>query len=347
MVLRVAVAGASGYAGGELVRLIEGHPEFQLDTVTANSNVGKQIGEVHPHLPSVGLELKETTVDVLNGHDVVFLALPHGKSGEFGDAIDARLVVDCGADHRLERKDDWMDYYPGYPGRTWTYGMPELWGQWGKIAESSRIAVPGCNATAVTLGFAPLVQQDLIETTDLVSVLAVGVSGAGKSLREDLLASEVLGSASAYAVGGTHRHNPEILQNLRNVAEHNFDRKQDFALSFTPILVPMSRGILATNTATVRDGVTLDDIRLAFLRNFSIHQFISMLPEERQPRTADVLGSNSAHIQVALDERARRVVVTVAIDNLGKGTAGAAIQSANIALGLDHALGLSRIGVAP
>ena len=346
MTLRVAVAGASGYAGGELVRLIEGHPEFQLDTVTANSNVGKQMGEVHPHLSSVGLELRETTVDVLNGHDVVFLALPHGKSADLGDAIEARLVVDCGADHRLERKDDWVDYYPGYPGSPWTYGMPELFG-YGPLSQTSRIAVPGCNATAVTLGFAPLVHADLIETTDLVAVVAVGVSGAGKSLREDLLASEVLGSASAYSVGGSHRHNPEIVQNLRKVAEYDSDRKQDFSLSFTPIMVPMSRGILATNTATVRKGVTLDDIQTAFMRMFSIHQFITMLPEGRQPRTADVLGSNSAHIQVALDERAGRAVITVAIDNLGKGTAGAAIQSANVALGLQDDFGLSRIGIAP
>jgi N-acetyl-gamma-glutamyl-phosphate reductase len=347
MVLRVAVAGASGYAGGELVRLIDGHPEFQLATVTANSNAGKHLGDVHPHLASVGLELQKTTLDVLKGHDVVFLALPHGKSGELGDSIDARLVVDCGADHRLTSDKDWAEYYGGPYSTPWAYGMPELWGQWGRVSESDRIAVPGCNATAVTFGFAPLVQHDLIETTDLVSVLAVGVSGAGKSLREDLLASEILGSASAYAVGGTHRHNPEILQNLRAVLENDAKPTLEFTLSFTPVLVPMSRGILATNTATVRDGVTLGDLEDAFMKTFSIHRFITMLPAGRQPRTADVLGSNSAHIQVALDERSRRAVITVAIDNLGKGTAGAAIQSANIALGLQDDLGLTRIGIAP
>lgn len=348
MTLRVAVAGASGYAGGELVRLLAGHPELDVVTVTANTNAGKPLGSVHPHLTSLGLTLQDTSLEVLNGHDVVFLALPHGKSGELGDSIDARLVVDCGADHRLTSQHDWADFYGGPYSSPWVYGMPELSPQSrDALATATRIAVPGCNATAVTLGFAPLVTSDLIDTTDLVSVLAVGVSGAGKSLREDLLASEILGSASAYAVGGTHRHNPEILQNLRKVAETDSGRSPDFALSFTPMLVPMSRGILATNTATVKDGVTLDDIRMAFEHSFSIHQFITMLPAGVQPRTADVLGSNAAHIQVALDERANRAVVTVAIDNLGKGTAGAAIQSTNIALGFDGALGLTTIGVAP
>jgi N-acetyl-gamma-glutamyl-phosphate reductase len=341
--LRVAVAGASGYAGGELVRLLAGHPELDVVTVTANSNAGKPLDSVHPHLSSLGLTLQETTRDVVNGHDAVFLALPHGKSGELGDVIDAQLVVDCGADHRLASTDDWAQFYGGDFAQPWVYGMPELGAQRDLVRDATRIAVPGCNATAVTLGFSPLVKHDLIETTDLVSVLAVGVSGAGRRASEELLASEILGSASAYAVGGTHRHNPEILQNLRSVS----NGQQDITLSFTPILVPMSRGILATNTATVRGGVTVDTIRSAFMEAFSEHQFITLLPEGKQPRTADVLGSNAAHVQVALDERASRAVITVAIDNLGKGTAGAAIQSANIALGFDEALGLTTIGVAP
>lgn len=343
MALRVAVAGASGYAGGELVRLLAGHPELDVVTVTARSNAGKPLGSLHPHLSSLGLTLQETTAKTLSGHDVVFLALPHGMSGNLGDAIDARLVVDCGADHRLTSADDWAQFYGGDFAPPWVYGMPELGTQRGLLRDADRIAVPGCNATAVTLGFAPLVKHDLIETTDLVSVLAVGVSGAGRRASEELLASEILGSASAYAVGGAHRHNPEILQNLRSVS----NEQQDFALSFTPILVPMSRGILATNTATVRTGVTLGNLRSAFEEAFAEHHFITLLPEGQQPRTADVLGSNGAHTQVALDERAHRAVITVAIDNLGKGTAGAAIQSANIALGFDESLGLTTIGVAP
>lgn len=340
---RVAVAGASGYAGGELARLLAGHPEFDLVTVTANSNAGKPLGSVHPHLESLGLTLHETSESVLNGHDVVFLALPHGTSGELGEALTADLVVDCGADRRLTDPADWADYYGGEFSAPWVYGMPELGAQRDALVGATRIAVPGCNATAVTLGFAPLVAHGLIDTTDLVSVLAVGVSGAGKSLRGDLLASEVLGSASAYAVGGTHRHNPEILQNLAVVSPS----PSPMTLSFTPMLVPMARGILATNTATLKAGVSDGEIREALEGFYSSEHFVTVLPESRQPRTADVLGSNAAHLQFAVDVRAQRVVVTVAIDNLGKGTAGAAIQSANIALGLPEALGLTALGVAP
>lgn len=341
MGLRVAIAGASGYAGGELARLVTAHPELDLVTVTAHSNAGKPLGSAHPHLESLGLTLADTTLDTLGGHDVVFLALPHGASGALGDSLDARLVVDCGADHRLTNSADWADYYGGAYSQPWAYGMPELPASRDALTDASRIAVPGCNATAVTLGFAPLVLRGLVDTTDLVSVLAVGVSGAGKSLREDLLASEVLGSASAYAVGGAHRHNPEIRQNLVALGA------DEVTLSFTPMLVPMARGILATNTATLRSGVTAAEVRSAIDVFFAENPFVTLLPDVRQPRTADVLGSNATHIQVAVDERANRAVVTVAIDNLGKGTAGAAIQSTNIALGLPEELGLSAIGVAP
>lgn len=341
MTYRVAIAGASGYAGGELARLVSAHPEFDLVTVTANSNAGRPLWDVHPNLGALRLTLHETTADVLSGHDIVFLALPHGESGAFGDALDAPLVVDCGADHRLASADDWTEYYGGKFSSPWVYGLPELGEFRSRLVGATRIAVPGCNATAVTLGFAPLVNRGLVDASDLVSVLAVGVSGAGRSLREDLLASEILGNATAYAVGGGHRHNPEIRQNLRAVGDG------DVSLSFTPVLVPMSRGILATNTARVHDGVTANDVRDAFAVYYADSWFVTLLPEGKQPRVADVVGSNAAHIQVSLDDHAHRAVITVAIDNLGKGTAGAAIQSANIALGLPDETGLTVLGVAP
>jgi N-acetyl-gamma-glutamyl-phosphate reductase len=339
--LRVAVAGASGYAGGELVRLLSGHPEFDVVTVTAHSNAGQTVGSVHPHLATLDLTLVETTPDALSGHDVVFLALPHGKSGELGDSIDARLVVDCGADHRLTNPKEWGDFYGGEFSEPWVYGMPELANQRKLLRDANRIAVPGCNATAVTLGFAPLVAAELIDATDLVSVLAVGTSGAGKSASVDLLASEIGGSATAYGVGGIHRHNPEIRQNLKLVGG------EDVRLTFVPALVPMSRGILATNTATIRSNVRSEELRAALERAYEPESFIHVLPRGTQPRTGDTVGSNAALVQVEVDERAHRVVVTVAIDNLGKGTAGAAIQSANIALGFPEGLGLTSLGVAP
>ena len=341
MTKRVAVAGASGYAGGELVRLLAGHPQFEVVTVTANANAGQSLAEAHPHLASLSLTLQETTAETLSGHDVVFLALPHGASGSLGDEIDADFIVDCGADRRLEDPQDWADYYGGPFNEPWTYGMPELGTQRERLRDTDRIAVPGCNATAVTLGLAPLIEAGLIESEDLVSVLAVGTSGAGKSVAVAGLATEMDGSAHAYQVGGIHRHNPEIRQNLERLGG------QPVSLTFVPALVPMFRGILATNTARLVPGVTAAKIRLMLQDNYMAEKFVHVLPSGVQPRTGDTVGTNGVLIQVDVDERAGRAVVVVALDNLGKGTAGAAIQSLNISLGLPEELGLTMIGVAP
>lgn len=334
MTKRVAVAGASGYAGGELVRLLNDHPEFEVVTVTAHSQAGQQLSDVHPHLPG-NLVLQETTPDVLSGHDVVFLALPHGASGELASRIDADFIVDCGADHRLESPTDWADYYGGPFYQPWTYGMPEMGTQRERLRDTNRIAVPGCNATAVTLGFLPLVHAGLIAPDDLVSVLSVGTSGAGKGSPVEERAHEFGGSAFAYGVGGVHRHNPEIRQNLERAGGQHVN------LTFVPAVVPMSRGILATNTATLNAGVSEERVRQATTEYFLKSRFVHLLPEGEQPTTGETVDTNDALIQVAVDERANRVVVTVAIDNLGKGTAGAAIQSLNVALGLPETQGLT------
>jgi N-acetyl-gamma-glutamyl-phosphate reductase len=348
MSLSVAVAGASGYAGGELLRLLAGHPEFTVTTVTAFSNAGQPLVSVQPHLRSLShLSLVETTPENLVGHDIVFLALPHGKSGEITAALPAdTLVIDCGADHRLTSESDWGAFYGGDYFGAWPYGLPELLladgtRQRKNLVGARRIAVPGCNVTAISLGLAPGIRAQVIEPEDLVAVLAVGPSGAGKSLRTDLLASEMLGSASAYAVGGTHRHTPEIQQNLTAAGGVGV------TISFTPVLVPMSRGILATSTARLAPGVSPADVRSAFEIAYADEPFVHLLPAGQFPRTADTLGANTALIGLAVDEAARRVVTVTAIDNLVKGTAGAAIQSANIALGLPEELGLTTNGVAP
>ena len=348
MSLSVAVAGASGYAGGELLRLLSAHPDFDVRTVTAFSNAGQSLISQQPHLRSLAhLELQPTDAATLAGHDIVFLALPHGKSGEITDALPAEtLVVDCGADHRLTNEADWAKFYGGDFFGAWHYGLPELLladggRQRDVLAGSKRIAVPGCNVTAITLALAPGIRSDLIESSDLVSVLAVGPSGAGKSLRTDLLASELLGSANAYQVGGVHRHNPEIRQNLTAAGG------VDVSISFTPVLVPMSRGILATSTARIRPGVTESQLREAWETAYADEPFVHVLPAGQFPRTADTIGANTALIGLAVDEAAGRVVVVSAIDNLVKGTAGAAIQSTNIALGLPETTGLTVDGVAP
>lgn len=348
MPLSVAVAGASGYAGGELLRLLAAHPDFDIQTVTAFSNAGEPLIATQPHLRSLaGMTLLETTAENLSGHDVVFLALPHGKSGEVTASLpEGTLVIDCGADHRLTDEDDWAAFYGGDYFGAWTYGLPELVHadgskQRSQIQNTKRIAVPGCNVTAITLGLAPAIAAGLVEAQDLVAVLAVGPSGAGKSLKTEYLAAEIMGSASAYAVGGSHRHNPEIRQNLRVAGA------SEVSISFTPMLVPMARGILATSTARIKNGATTAQIEAAFEAAYADEPFVHLLPAGTFPRTADTLGANTALIGFAVDEAAGRLVTITALDNLVKGTAGAAIQSANIALGLAETAGLTVNGVAP
>ncbi|MFF2052675.1 N-acetyl-gamma-glutamyl-phosphate reductase [Leifsonia sp. NPDC058194] len=347
MTFSVAVAGASGYAGGELLRILADHPDFEIRTVTAHQNAGHPLIAHQPHLRSLAhLTLVESTAENLAGHDIVFLALPHGKSGEIAAQLpDETLVVDCGADHRLEDPADWAAFYGGEHFGSWAYGVPELPAgdgrQRSRIVGTTRIAAPGCNASAVSLALAPGIHSGLIEEQDIVAVLAVGPSGAGKSLKTMYLASEILGSANPYAVGGTHRHIPEIQQNLRTAGA------SDPTVSFTPVLVPMSRGILATSTARVKPGVTAEQVQATWEAAYADEPFVHVLPAGTVPRTADVLGSNTVLIGVAIDEAAGRVVTVLALDNLYKGTAGAAIQSANIALGLDETAGLAVNGVAP
>lgn len=345
--IKVAVTGATGYAGGEVLRLLLSHPEVEVGALTAASTAGSRFGQHQPHLlPLADRIVAETTPETLAGHDVVFLALPHGASGAVAAQLpDDVLVIDCGADHRLESSDDWAAYYGGEHAGTWPYGMPELITgssrQREVLAGARRVAVPGCNVTAVTLGLQPAVAAGLVETTDLVAVLANGYSGAGKSLKTHLLASEGLGAALPYAVGGTHRHIPEIAQNLTKAGA------PEVTISFTPTLVPMARGILATATARLADGVDEARVRAAYEDAYGDEPFLHLLPEGQWPTTAATLGANTAQLQVAVDQRAGRLVTVTAIDNLVKGTAGAAIQSMNLALGLPETTGLTTIGVAP
>ncbi|UYO96007.1 N-acetyl-gamma-glutamyl-phosphate reductase [Microbacterium sp. M28] len=347
MTYTVAVSGASGYAGGEILRLLADHPDIEIRTVTAHSNAGQPLIQHQPHLRSLAhLDLQDTTPAILAGHDIVFLALPHGQSGQYTDALgDVPLVIDAGADHRLTSQASWDAFYGGAFHDAWTYGVPELLVEGVKQREhlrgASRIAAPGCNASTVSLSLVPGVAAGVIDPTDIVSVLAVGPSGAGKSLKTNLLGSEILGTANPYAVGGTHRHIPEIQQAL--IAAGGTDPR----ISFTPVLVPMSRGILATSTAPIAGDVSDAQIRDAWQSAYGDETFVQLLPEGQFPRTADVLGANTALMGIAIDRAANRVTVVTAVDNLVKGTAGAAIQSMNIALGLPESRALTVNGVAP
>jgi N-acetyl-gamma-glutamyl-phosphate reductase len=340
---RVAVAGGSGYAGGELLRLLAMHPSLELAVATAASNAGQPITSVHPHLVHLaGCDFADTTAEVLAAADVVFLALPHGQSAAIAEQLpEHQLVIDIGADFRLRDPAQWAKFYGGPHAGTWSYGLPELAGMREKIRASKRIANPGCYVTAATLALAPLFADALIEPDDLVVVAASGTTGAGRAAKSHLMASEVMGSMSAYKVGGAHQHTPEIEQNLSDIAG------QLVSMSFTPILAPMPRGILATCTARPKPGVGIEQLRASLEKAYDAEVFVHLLPEGVWPQTAATLGSNSTHLQVVLDEHANRVVVISALDNLTKGAAGQAVQNANIALGLDEAAGLPIAGVAP
>lgn len=343
MSYKVAVAGCTGYAGGEVLRLLLQHPEVEIGALTGNSSVGDRLGQHQPHLaPLADRVVVETNAQNLSGHDVVFLALPHGKSAAVAEQLgDDVLVVDAGADFRLTEAADWEKFYGSPHAGTWPYGLPELPGQRERLAGAKRIAVPGCYPTAVTLALLPAVAAGLVDASQVVVVAASGTSGAGKSLKPNLLASEAAGNTSAYGVGGGHRHTPEMVQNLSLVTE------QQVGVSFTPMLVPMPRGILATCSAPIAAGTTAAEARAAYAQAYADEPFVDLLPEGTWPQTASVVGSNRVTVQVTVDEAAGRLIAISAEDNLTKGTAGGAIQSMNLALGLPETTGLSTIGVAP
>ncbi|MDQ1685915.1 MAG: N-acetyl-gamma-glutamyl-phosphate reductase [Frankiaceae bacterium] len=334
-----AVVGASGYAGGELLRLLAGHPHLDVTAVAAASNAGRPLGELHPQLVTLADRVLVGADDPsVSGADVVFLALPHGESAALASALaDHTVVIDLGADFRLRSAADWQRWYGGDHAGTWPYGLPELPGARAEIRAAKRIANPGCYATAIVLALAPLLAGNLVEPDDLVVVAASGTSGAGRTASQRLLGSEVMGDLTPYKVGGAHQHLPEIRQALGG----------ETTMSFTPVLAPMPRGILATCTAKLRPGADASRLRETLGSAYGDEPFVTVLPEGQWPHTAATFGSNSCQLQVTADTDAGRAIVVAAIDNLGKGAAGQALQNANLALGFDETAGLSANGVAP
>ena len=341
----VAIAGASGYAGGEILRLLLGHPGYgdarlTIGALTAAASAGTTLAEHHPHLlPLAQRVLAPTEIEVLTGHDVVFLALPHGHSAALAEQLGPdTVVIDCGADFRLTDATAWDRFYGTPYAGSWPYGLPELPGGRDRLRGATRIAVPGCYPTAALLALLPAVAADLVDPA--VTVVAVsGTSGAGRAAKVDMLASEVIGSARAYNIAGVHRHTPEIAQGLRAVTD------REVSVSFTPVLIPTARGILATCTA--RTSASLQQIRAVYEKAYDAEPFVYLLPDGRLPTTGSVIGSNAAQLAVALDADAGVMVAVCVIDNLVKGTAGAAVQSMNLALGWPETDGLSVVGVAP
>lgn len=341
---RIAVAGATGYAGGELLRLLLGHPQAEIGALTAGASAGSRLADHAPHLvPLADRTIQATSPEALAGHHVVFLALPHGASAAVAAGLpQGTVVIDCGADFRLADEAEWTRFYGTPHAGSWPYGLPELPGQRGKLTGAKRIAVPGCYPTAGTLALLPAVSAGLVDASDVVIVAASGPSGAGRALKPHLLGSELIGSASAYGVGGVHRHTPELVQNLLACGA------LAASVSFTPVLVPMSRGILATCTAPVLDPtLSTAQAHAVYAEAYADEPFVHLLPPGRWPQTQSVLGSNAVHLQVAVDQAAGRLVAVAALDNLTKGTAGGAVQCMNLALGLPEATGLSTAGVAP
>jgi N-acetyl-gamma-glutamyl-phosphate reductase len=350
---RVAVAGASGYAGGELLRLLTSHPDLEIGPLAANSSAGLAVTAAHPQLTGYpgldGAVFAGPDPDILADADLLFTALPHGESAQLAERLPGHLrVIDLGADFRLADPGAWDRYYPTPYAGQWTYGLPELPGARDAIKPAARVAAPGCYATASILALAPLLAAGLADPADIVIVAASGTSGAGRSTRPDLLATEVMGSMSAYQVGGTHRHTPEIEQNI-DPERAGVPAPAPVSVSFTPTLAPMPRGILATCTARIRAGsaAPAGELRDALRAAYDAEPFVHVLPEGRWPATGATLGSNAAHLQVAADPHAGRAVVVCALDNLVKGAAGQAIQNANLMLGLPETAGLTAHGVAP
>ena len=336
--MKIAVVGASGYAGGELLRLLSGHPEFEISYIAAGSNAGELITNLHPQLTNfIGRKFEATNVGMINKCQLVFTALPHGESAKLISQVDKSVkIVDLGADFRLQNSEAWKKYYGGEHAGSWVYGLPELVDH-KEISNSTRVANPGCYATAIALSVAPVLP--IIDSKDIVVVAASGTTGAGRSAKVNLIGSEVMNNLTSYKFGGVHQHTPEIEEVLSKVGN------KDVKISFTPILAPMPRGILATVTAKLTTNSKAESVRESFSNYYKNSKFVTLLPAGSMPMTSAVLGSNNVQIQVAVDEHVGRVVISTAIDNLGKGAAGQAIQNANLMCGFVEDAGLQNLGV--
>lgn len=337
--MKIGVIGASGYAGGELLRLLAFHPEFETTVITAHTQAGEPITSVHPQLQSyAGRSFSTFNSTDFAECELIFLALPHGESASIITQLpNSAKIVDLGADFRLKSAKSWEKYYGGTHAGTWTYGIADLPGKLSEIASSTRVANPGCYATSIALGAAPA--SNFADLSDVVVVAASGTTGAGRSAKINLIASEVMGSLSSYKFGGVHQHTPEIEETLSSISG------TDVKISFTPVLAPMPRGILSTITVKLNKTLTSAEAHKAYSDFYANSKFVTVLPLGVMPKTSSVFGSNHAHIQVAVDSHTNRLVISVAIDNLGKGAAAQAIHNANIMCGLAEDAGLKFDGV--
>lgn len=337
--IRTAIVGASGYTGAELLRLTAQHPNIELMAATGDSMAGRRVGELYPSLHTAYPDLVFTEFDAeaLTGLDLVFLGLPHEASMELAPQIVGNVgcVVDLSAAYRL--KD--ASKYPTFYGFEHTqpalldeavFGLPEL--HRNELEGARLVATPGCHVTAATLALRPLIEAGLIDDSGIIVNNVTGITGAGRNPTETNVFTNIDSNVVAYGLL-THRHTPEIEQEIS--AE----------VLFTPHLVPMSRGILATCYAAPTPDCSAERLLGAMRSFYDDEPFVSVL--DQPPATKSVLGSNAAHVSAAFDERTGRVIAMCSIDNLTKGASGGAMQAANVALGLEETAGLSLVGVAP
>jgi N-acetyl-gamma-glutamyl-phosphate reductase len=345
--LKVAIVGASGYTGVELLRILHGHPEVAVTCVTSEQNAGRPVSEVFPTLRGrMDLVLENLEpAGISEKVDVVFTALPHKAAMEVVPTFlkMGKEVIDLSADYRLRDAEVYGRWYEPHLNpellKQAVYGIPELRRR--KVAEASLVANPGCYPTSVILGLAPLLKGKMIDPASIIVDAKSGVSGAGRGPKVDQLYCEVNEGFKAYGVGGVHRHIPEIEQELSLLAG------TDIAISFTPHLVPMDRGILSTIYAMPGSKVSASDLTAMYQGFYDGEPFVRVLPEGRFPSTAHVRGSNFCDIGVTVDERTGRVIVVSAIDNLVKGASGQAVQNMNLMCGLPETLGLDFLPIFP
>lgn len=333
--MKIAVVGASGYAGGELLRLLAGHPKFEISYIAAGSNAGELITNLHPQLTNfAGRKFESTNVEMINKCQLAFIALPHGESAKLISQIDKNVkIVDLGADFRLKDSGKWAKYYSGEHAGSWTYGLPEVENNVENISKSSKVANPGCYATAIALAFAPLIKHDLIDQKYMTVVAASGTTGAGKKPAQSLLASEVMGSLSNYKLNGTHQHIPEIEQALSQISGF------ELSLSFNPILAPMPRGILANCISLLKKPMTISEVSKLFSEYYKNQPFVQ-IQQGTSLQTSSVIDTNNCTLQISIDQKTNQITVVSVLDNLIKGASGQAIQNMNLMCGWDQTLGL-------
>jgi len=345
--LRVAIVGASGYTGGELGRLLCNHPDVSITVATSRQNEGVPLNRLYPHLTG-GIDIvcsNPASSEIAERADFIFCAVPHKTAMDvvptFLEA--GKKVVDLSADFRLRDVNVYEQWYQPHSSAHLldraVYGLPELYRS--KIKNADLVANPGCYPTSITLALAPLLKAGLIDPNSIIIDSKSGTSGAGRSAHVGTLFCEVTEGFRAYKVGGVHRHVPEIEQNLSDVAGNPLN------VTFTPHLLPISRGILSTSYAKLKNGADSDAIHALYQRMYADEPFIRVLDPGVQPATQYVRGSNYCDIGLAIDSRTDRVIITSAIDNIVKGASGQAVQNMNLMCGFAEDTGLKQAPLFP